>query len=127
MEKQHILNILNDNLAHFVSSNLIERIANEILVLNMPVTACLLPWVSVEFTTAWANWIQYRKDEKLPKYKTAKSEQSILNGLVKKSGNNESIAILIIEASIENHYQGLFPLKNIIVKNEKSNRHEWQQ
>jgi len=70
-----------------------------------------LPFDSSAFTTAWDEWIQYRKERKIPKYVPTGLKRTFTN-LLKISGNNELVAIEIINQSIEQNYQGLFPLKN---------------
>lgn len=71
-----------------------------------------LPFKSPEFGQAWEEWIQYRNERKLPKYVPTGLKRTF-SMLVRISGNNEQIAISIINQSIELNYQGLFPLKNI--------------
>ena len=70
-----------------------------------------LPFDSEAFLISWNEWIQYRKERKIPKYVPTGLKRTFAN-LVKISGNNEAIAIAIIAQSIEQNYQGLFPLKN---------------
>jgi len=74
--------------------------------------AALLPWNSDEFAAAWAGYKEFLKVEKNASYKSVKTENSALAGLVKKSNNNEAAAIAIIMQSIENNWRGLFELKN---------------
>lgn len=66
---------------------------------------------STTFQTAWDEWLQYRKERKLPKYTPTGLKRTITH-LLNISGNNEQTAILIVEQSIAQNYQGLFPLKN---------------
>ncbi|MGE9312853.1 hypothetical protein ACLOAU_14490 [Niabella sp. CJ426] len=67
-----------------------------------------------EFLNAWANWLQYKKDQFKFKYKSLQSEQAALNELVGLSGNNEQTAIAIINQSIAKTWRGLFELKQSI-------------
>lgn len=69
------------------------------------------PFLSERFLTAWNGWKEYRKKELRKTFKEAKTEQTALNGLAKKSNNNEEVAIAIILQSIENQWTGLFPIK----------------
>lgn len=64
------------------------------------------------FRIAWDEWIAYRKERRLAKY-TPISYKKALNNIIKISNNDEQTACLIIEQSISNNWQGLFPLKNI--------------
>jgi len=70
-----------------------------------------LPFESDTFSTAWDEWLQYRKEKKIPKYVPTGLKRTFTN-LIKISGNNEVIAIEIINQSMEQNYQGLFPIKN---------------
>lgn len=63
-----------------------------------------------QFKKAWDEWLQYRKERRLPKYVPLGLKRT-LNGLIRDSENNEQVAVKIIEQSIEKNYQGLFPLK----------------
>lgn len=71
-----------------------------------------LPFEGQAFSTAWNEWIQYRKEKKIPKYVPTGLKKTFTN-LIKISGNNESVAIEIINQSMEQNYQGLFPIKNM--------------
>lgn len=63
------------------------------------------------FAEMFEYWKIYKSKEWKFKFKSAISEQMCLNKLVKISGGKEDIAIQIIEESIANGWQGLFPLK----------------
>lgn len=71
----------------------------------------IYPFTSKRFIEVWELWKQDRKDRKIKKY-TPIGEQGALHKLFTDSGENEEIAIEIINQSICNGYQGLFPLKN---------------
>lgn len=62
------------------------------------------------FKIAWDEWLSYRKERKLPKY-AATGLKKTLTHLVNISNNNEQTACAIIDQSIIQNYQGLFPLK----------------
>jgi site-specific recombinase XerC len=68
-------------------------------------------FISPTFKAAWEEWLQYRKERKLAKY-TPTGLQKTLTNLYNISGQNEETAIQIINQSIIQNWQGLFPLKN---------------
>lgn len=59
------------------------------------------------FRLAWEEWKAYRK--KVLK-KPIKDEQRALNHIFNISGGVEHVAIMIMGRSMDNEYQGLFPL-----------------
>ena len=69
-----------------------------------------LPYQSETFKAAWDEWMQYRKERKLPKYIPTGLKKTFTM-LLRISANSEQKAIEIINQSIELNYQGLFPLK----------------
>lgn len=70
-----------------------------------------LPFNSLEFQQAWDEWLQFRKERKLPKYVPVGIKKT-LTALVNKSGNCEEVAIKMIEQSIEQNWQGIFEIKS---------------
>jgi hypothetical protein len=70
----------------------------------------IYPFNSDEFRSTWALWLSERKEKKLKKY-TSKGLQAQLHHLQQISKNNEAEAIKIINYSIAQGWQGLFPLK----------------
>lgn len=70
----------------------------------------ILPFVSDIFIKMWEDWKTYKKKEHKFSYKSSISEQASLNELKEISGNNEHIAIKIINQSIANGWQGFFKL-----------------
>lgn len=70
-----------------------------------------LPFDSDNFHVAWSTWLDERKQKKLKNY-TPRGEQGQLHNLQKISNGIEADAIAIINHSIVQGYQGLFPLKN---------------
>lgn len=72
----------------------------------------IYPFDSDEFKNAWSNFLEYKKLEFKESYRSIKTEQAALHGLMEKSKNNEANAILIIKRSIENKWRGLFELKH---------------
>jgi hypothetical protein len=62
------------------------------------------------FGIAWDEWLQYRKERKLPKYVPTGLKRTF-SSIIKLSGNDEATAVRIIYQSIENNWQGLFELK----------------
>lgn len=71
----------------------------------------IIPFSSKRFLDTWNTWKKDRKERKIKKY-TTRGEQAALHQLQTDSGNNEEIALQIIQKSITHGYQGLFPLKN---------------
>jgi hypothetical protein len=69
------------------------------------------PFEDERFKTAWAEWIQERRDRKLRKF-TFKGEQAALKNLGEISNLDLETAIAIINQSIAHNYQGLFPIKH---------------
>ena len=68
----------------------------------------VLPFLSKEFSNTWSDWLKFRSDIKKP-YKSKHSIEAVLKIL---GQNTEQTAIKMIEQSIANGWQGLFPLKN---------------
>ncbi len=62
------------------------------------------------FRVAWDEWLQYRKERKLPKYVPTGLKRTF-SSIIKLSSNDEATAVKIIYQSIENNWQGLFELK----------------
>ena len=69
------------------------------------------PFGDERFKKAWAEWIQERRDRRLRKY-TLRGEQSALSNLGKISNLDLETALAIIQQSIAQNYQGLFPIKH---------------
>ncbi len=82
--------------AVYANGNAIENV-NEVIY----------PFKSEIFKNCWDRWIDYRRDIKKP-YKSFKS----VEGQLKKLGMfTESVAITMIEQSIDNGWQGIFEIK----------------
>lgn len=69
------------------------------------------PFKSEQFSKAWDEWLQYRKERRIAKY-TEKGLKHTFKHLKSISFNNEAAAIKILEQSMGNGWQGLFELKN---------------
>ena len=69
-----------------------------------------LPFDSPEFATAWADWLAYRRERRLPTYKPT----SIKGQFAALAEWGEAGAIASIRESIRNQWQGLFPPKNLV-------------
>lgn len=67
---------------------------------------------TTELETAWNEWLQERKERKLKKY-TDRGLKAAMTHLLTISNQDEQTAIQIINQSIAQGWQGLFPLKNI--------------
>lgn len=63
------------------------------------------------FAQAWDEWLQYRKERRLPSYKPVGLKKT-LTRLIQLADNSESEAIKIIDYSISQNYQGLFKEKS---------------
>jgi hypothetical protein len=68
-----------------------------------------LPFTN-QFAQAWQEWLQYRKERRLPAYKPVGLKKT-LTRLTQLANNNEAEAIAIIDYSISQNYQGLFKEK----------------
>ena len=65
-----------------------------------------------EWRDLFTRWLKYKKDRG-DSYKSEDSLKMALEKLNKMSGSDISVATEIVENSIANNWQGLFPLKNI--------------
>ena len=74
-------------------------------------THILYPYDSDEFLNLWNMWKEDRKNRKIKKY-TQVGEQTALKKLQDESNDDESTAIKMIQNSIANGYQGIFPINN---------------
>lgn len=70
----------------------------------------IFPFVSDKFIEVWDLWKNYKKETFGFVYKGVFSEQMTLKKLTELSGGEEEKAIRIIEQSIMQQWQGLFPL-----------------
>lgn len=87
-----------------------KRINNKPETPASPASVVEIPFTDL-FKKQWAEWKDYKKKEFRFNYRSSQSEQSALNDIIKKSGNNEEIAIKIIEQSKANGWKGFFELK----------------
>lgn len=71
----------------------------------------IVQYFGEEFLTKWAEWIIYRKERRLPKYKD-KGLKGALTRLSNLSNGCPETAGKIIDQSIGNNWQGLFGLKD---------------
>jgi len=69
-----------------------------------------LPWKDPLFANAWNNWKEFKLQQFKFRYKPI-SESKALEGLIDKSNNDMSIAIQIINNSIQNGHSGLYSIK----------------
>lgn len=65
---------------------------------------------SPEFASKWDEWIIYRKQRRLPQYVPI-GLKGTFTKLKRISGDDVQTAIAIIQQSMDDNYQGLFPLK----------------
>jgi len=70
----------------------------------------IFPWASEKFMETWDLWKTYKKDTFGFIYRGVMSEQMTLKKLTELAGGEEDKAIGIIEQSIMQQWQGLFPL-----------------
>lgn len=68
-----------------------------------------LPFESEQFKTTWNEWLEYRKERRLPKY-VPRGLKMTFTKLVRESDNDERTAIKMIENSMEQNYQGIFKI-----------------
>lgn len=62
------------------------------------------------FAQKWAEWLQYRTERKLPKYKPMGLKMA-LTRIARESENNEAEAVDMLQNSMEMNYQGIFKRK----------------
>jgi hypothetical protein len=87
----------------------------------------VFPFLSTDFKELWDNWKIYKKNEFKKHYKTAQSEQAALKNLSEISFGDEETAKKIIQQSIANQWQGLFPLKTNHGKEKSNGKVDGQQ
>ena len=80
--------------------------------LNNKTTKLLNNPFSDSFLSIWDRWKEYKREEYNFKYKSVKTENTALEGLLSKSNGDEETAIKIIHQSISNGWKGFFGLKN---------------
>jgi hypothetical protein len=62
------------------------------------------------FAQKWAEWLQYRTERKLAKYRSMGLKMA-LKRIVRESNDTETIAIDMLDFSMEMNYQGIFKRK----------------
>ena len=62
------------------------------------------------FAQKWAEWLQYRTERKLAKYRPTGLKMA-LKRIVRESDNNEAMAVDMLDYSMEMNYQGIFKRK----------------
>ena len=87
-----------------------DKKVNRSLSKSLSKEEVVLPFAGEKFKEMWGIWIDERKERKLKKY-TLRGEQAALHKLQTISNDEESTAIAIIQQSIANGWQGLFPIK----------------
>ncbi len=70
----------------------------------------VMPFECAEFLEMWSTWKQERKERGIRSY-TARGEQAALHNLQTLSKQDSHAAVKIIQQSIANGWQGLFPLR----------------
>ncbi len=73
----------------------------------------------------WNIWNEYKRKEHKFRYKSAISEKTAIQSLMKLSGADPVKAGKIIERSIERGWKGLFPLPESRVEPAKKQTHHW--
>jgi hypothetical protein len=71
-----------------------------------------LPFTHDGFIEKWQEWLNYRKERRLPAYVPTGLKQTFTK-LIRLSGNDPLKAIQILDESIANNWQGIFELKTI--------------
>ena len=69
-----------------------------------------MPFNDDRFIEKWAEWLQYRKERRLPNYVPTGLKRTF-NAIIRDSGNDPKIAVLMIEQAIEKSWMGIYPLK----------------
>lgn len=62
------------------------------------------------FAQKWAEWLEYRKERRLPKYKPMGLKMA-LKRILNESGGIEAEAVDMLQFSMEMNYQGIFKRK----------------
>jgi len=78
---------------------------------NTNIGGLVMPFEGYKFAEAWQIWNDERRLKKKEKY-TQRGEQAQLYKLKKLSGDNEEIAIKIIQQAVTEGWAGMHPLKN---------------
>ena len=76
-----------------------------------------LPFEDLDFVNKWQEWLQYRKERRLPNYVPTGLKKTFSH-IITDSGNDPKIAAQMLEQSMAKGWQGIFPLKT--AKNGKS-------
>ncbi len=71
----------------------------------------LYPFPDVEFAHKWGEWLLDRRERRIKPY-TSRGLKGAFNNLYEISGGDVIVAIKIIQQSIDQGWQGLFPLRN---------------
>lgn len=75
---------------------------------------------------AWEEWLAYRRAVGFKAYKkNALSMGKVITNLIKLSGGNKALQMGIVQQSIANQYQGLFPLKGGVPVNYQADSAHW--
>lgn len=75
---------------------------------------------------AWEEWLAYRRAVGFKAYKkNAMSMGKVITNLIKLSGGNKALQMGIVQQSIANQYQGLFPLKGGVPANYQADSVHW--
>ncbi len=75
---------------------------------------------------AWEEWLSYRRAVGFKAYKkNAMSMGKVISSLIKISGGDKSTQMKIVQQSIANQYQGLFPLKGAPSARQQDNGPHW--
>jgi len=69
-----------------------------------------LPFNDVDFINKWQEWLQYRAERKLARYVPTGLKRTFTK-LFQDSGGSPQVAVAIIDQSLGNGWQGLFPIK----------------
>lgn len=86
---------------------------------NLKDNGVQLPFTDEKFILKWQEWLRYRKERRLAAY-TPTGLKATFSKLKRISQEDHSIAMQIIDQSLENGWQGLFELKQ---KFNGSNKH----
>lgn len=72
----------------------------------------VFPFGSENFKKIWEAWKGYKKEEFRFSFKSKISEQAALKKLGEESGNDETLAVRMIENAMARKWQGIYPIKD---------------
>lgn len=93
------------------NNNLLKKETKKDLAVISESIEMIYPFSGERFKNAWDEWKEYKRKELKQSYKTTISEGKVLNQLYRESGQNENVAIEMIEQAIVRGWKGIYKLK----------------